>query len=83
MAETGVSVAQIQANAQWLLDIGRIGNDAKAFAKGNEQLGRTIGCFSDKVVHEDAKAVEIKDTERAEIKAAAEARVIQITKGAG
>ncbi len=54
--------------------------DLGASNRALELLGKTAGLLSDKVIHEDAKTEEIKEAERAEVEAEAQARVIQITR---
>lgn len=57
------------------------GNFAAAL-RGYELKGRTMAMYSDKVIHEDVQAEQIKERERAELAALAQERVIKLHKEA-
>jgi len=81
MEETGVTPLQIQANALHLMAWAEAENDRQAYAKGNEQLGRTIAAFTDKRVTEDLTPEQPPtDAEREAWRAAAEVYKSRIVK---
>ena len=55
--EVGVKMQEIVDNARWQVKQGREKDDTAAVARGNEQLGRTIGAYKDVSIGADVKIV--------------------------
>lgn len=48
-AELDVTVAEIVSNARWQIEYGKAKGDSQALARGNDQLGRIIGAYTDNI----------------------------------
>ena len=42
-----VTIQEIISNARYIVDAAKVGDDLSNMTKGNEQLGKTIGAFTD------------------------------------